>query len=241
MNKDLQDGGDRHRVARQASKTRGRGLARRPRGRRRARAIDPAVGAALAESHRNILRFVRRRIGDGAEEVLQAFFVEALGSGTQLPHAEPLRTRFGRILQRAMVEYHGKGSAWNYRAIMPSAASAVPPREEFDAAVSASLHMLLPTLKPDYAEVLWRADLVGEQRDRTAKLLGTTVNNVGVRLYRARTVLRKRLEQVCVTCPNHGLIDCACEYASAMRAAVAEEADARDDQSLPRKYQGSPR
>jgi RNA polymerase sigma-70 factor (ECF subfamily) len=126
-----------------------------------------------------------------------------------------------------MFEYHGKGSAWDYRAVLPGAASAVAPREEFDAAVSASLYMFLPTLKPEYAEVLWRADLVGEQRDRTAKLLGTTVNNVGVRLYRARTALRKRLEQMCVTCPNHGFFDCTCEYANAMRTALAGKGQRR--------------
>jgi len=40
---------------------------------------------------------------------------------------------------------------------------------------------LLPTLKPDYSEVIWRADILGESRDRIAASLGTTLNNVSVR------------------------------------------------------------
>jgi hypothetical protein len=36
------------------------------------------------------------------------------------------------------------------------------------------LYKLLPTLKPDYAEVIWRADIVGEPRDRIAASLGIT-------------------------------------------------------------------
>ena len=80
-----------------------------------------------------------------------------------------------------------------------------------DAAVCTCLHKTLPTLKPDYAETVWRSDLLGEPRDRTAETLGTTANNVTVHLRRERQALRKRLEETSLTCPEHGFLDCRCE------------------------------
>ena len=55
---------------------------------------------------------------------------------------------------------------------------AVEPDVELDGAVCNCLYKLLPTLKPDYADVIWRADIFGEPRDRIAASLGTTLNNV---------------------------------------------------------------
>lgn len=80
-----------------------------------------------------------------------------------------------------------------------------------DAAVCTCLHKILPTLKPDYAEIVWRADLLGEPRDRIAETLGITANNVTVHLHRECQALRKRLEETCLTCPEHGFFDCRCE------------------------------
>ena len=45
---------------------------------------------------------------------------------------------------------------------------------ELDGVVCNCLYKLLPTLNPDYAEVIWRADILGEPR------VGTTLNNVTV-------------------------------------------------------------
>jgi RNA polymerase sigma-70 factor (ECF subfamily) len=90
---------------------------------------------------------------------------------------------------------------------------AVAPDAEVDGAVCNCLHRLLPTLKPDYADVIWRADLLGEPRDRIAASLGITLNNVTVRIHRGRKALKQRLEEMCLTCPVHGFLDCRCEEA----------------------------
>lgn len=71
----------------------------------------------------------------------------------------------------------------------------VDPAEEVDRTVCDCLYKLLPTLKPEYAELIWRADLLGEPRDRIAASLGTTLSNVAVRLYRGRQALKKRLDE----------------------------------------------
>ena len=67
---------------------------------------------------------------------------------------------------------------------------AVEPDVELDGAVCNCLYKLLPTLKPDYADVIWRADILGEPRDRIAASLGTTLNNVTVRICRPNRLIQ---------------------------------------------------
>src|SRR3546814_7080285 len=73
------------------------------------------------------------------------------------------------------------------------------------------LYRLLPTLKAEYADVIWRADSLGEPRCRLAASLGTSLNNVTGRLHRGRKALRMRLEEMCRTCSTHGFLDCRCD------------------------------
>jgi len=94
---------------------------------------------------------------------------------------------------------------------------ALEPDVELDGAICNCLYKLLPTLKPDYAEVVWRADILGEPRDRIAVSLGVTSNNVSVRIHRGRQALKKRLEEMCLTCPVHGFLDCRCDEAEHIR------------------------
>lgn len=60
-------------------------------------------------------------------------------------------------------------------------------------------------------------DRDGEPRDRIAASLGVTLNNVTVRLHRGRQALKKRLDQMCLTCPVHGFLDCRCDEAERIR------------------------
>jgi DNA-directed RNA polymerase specialized sigma24 family protein len=97
-----------------------------------------------------------------------------------------------------------------------------------DEAVRNCLHKLLPTIKPEYAEVVRRVDLLGEGRDRVAANLGVTLNNLTVRLHRGRQALKKRLEEMCRTCPTHGFLDCGCEEAECARRRREQMAGAPD-------------
>ena len=105
---------------------------------------------------------------------------------------------------------------------------AIEPDREADEAICNCLHKLLPTLKPEYADVVWRSDLLGEPRDRIAASLGTTLNNITVRLHRGRLALRKRLEEMCLTCPVHGFLDCRCDEAERIRGLVSNTASEPD-------------
>ena len=188
-----------------------------------ARAADAAVRRALVESRRQILSFLRRRLGssEAAEDVLQAFMLRAIERSTQLRDVRTVRGWLSRILATTIVDHQRRSARRRQReAVMnPNDLEAIEIEadEELDEAVCNCLYKLLPTLKPEYAEVIWRIDLLGEPRERVAASLGVTLNNVTVRLHRGRQALKRRLEEMCLTCPIHGFLDCRCEEAERAR------------------------
>ena len=62
--------------------------------------------------------------------------------------------------------------------------------------------MCLPTLKPEFADLLRRADLLGQSHAAIARDLGLSVGNVAVRLHRARKALRETLLSHAEMCPT---------------------------------------
>ncbi len=197
-----------------------------PRGGDATMTMDAAVRRALVESHRDLAKFLRRRLhnSDEADEVLQRFVLKALQRSGDLRDVRSVRGWLGRVLattivdhQRAAVTRRKRETAMDPADLDNLDAAQIEADPEIDEAICQCLYKLLPTLKPEYAEVLWRADLLGEPRDRLAISLGTTVNNVTVRLHRARQALKLRLEQMCHTCVVHGFLDCHCHHAEHLR------------------------
>jgi DNA-directed RNA polymerase specialized sigma24 family protein len=147
--------------------------------------------------------------------VLQAFALRALQRSAGLGDAERVRGWLARILATSMADYQRSTGKVRRREVAfddedPDHGGAAPTPEDEDA-VCACLHKVLPTVRPEYAEVVRRVDLRGESRDQIAADLGKTVNSVAVRLYRGRIALKKRLEQTCSSCPEHGFFHCYCE------------------------------
>jgi RNA polymerase sigma factor (sigma-70 family) len=187
-----------------------------------AKAADAAVRRALVASRRDLLAFLRRRLVSGEEaEVLQRFSLRALERASDLHDVRTVRGWLGRILASTIVDHQRRAIRRRRRkvAMEPTEIEdvAVEPDVELDGAICNCLYKLLPTLKPDYAEVIWRADILGEPRDRIAASLGTTLNNVTVRIHRGRQALKKRLEEMCLTWPVHGFLDCRCDEAERIR------------------------
>jgi RNA polymerase sigma-70 factor (ECF subfamily) len=89
----------------------------------------------------------------------------------------------------------------------------LPATPSDDAELCACFEPLIPTLKPEYAELLRALDLDGESTEAVAERLRVTPNNLKVRRHRARQALRKRLEETCRTCAEHGCLDCTCRPA----------------------------
>ena len=188
-----------------------------------AKFTDAAVRRAVVESRQDLLAFLRRRLGsrEEAEDVLQRFSLRALERASDLRDVRSVRGWLGRILASTIVDHQRRAIRRRRREVAMEQndmeSLAVEPDGELDGAVCNCLYKLLPTLKPDYADVIWRADILGEPRDRIAVSLGTTLNNVTVRIHRGRQALKKRLEEMCLTCPVHGFLDCRCDEAERIR------------------------
>ena len=187
---------------------------------------DSAVQRALVEAQKQILYFLQRRLGDrdAADEVLQRFSLRAIERASQLQDVRMVRGWLGRILATTIVDYQRETARRRRREIVIDHTEVEnhPVDEELDAAICNCLYRILPTLKAEYADIIWRADILGEPRERLAASLGTSLNNVTVRLHRGRQALRKRLEEMCRTCPVHGFLDCHCEKGEQFRKAFVE-------------------
>ncbi|MBI1220939.1 MAG: sigma-70 family RNA polymerase sigma factor [Rhodobacteraceae bacterium] len=188
---------------------------------------DAAVRRALVEAREEFLAFLLHRVGsrDEAEDLLQRFSLRALERSWQLRDVRTVRGWLGRILATTIVDRQRRANRRRSQEIMMEQTAienlAIEPDSETDETICNCLHKLLPTLKPEYADIVWRADILGEPRDRLAASLGVTLNNVTVRLHRGRQALRKRLEEMCLTCPVHGFLDCRCEEAEKNRQRFA--------------------
>lgn len=188
-----------------------------------AKRADAAVRLALVESHQQLLGFLRRRLGtaEEAEEVLQAFMLRALERSAELRDVRTVRGWLSRILATTIVDHQRRAARRRQREAVTSPDDlevlSIEPDVELDEAICNCLYKFLPTIKPEYAEVIWRIDLLGEPRDRVAASLGVSLNNITVRLHRGRQALKKRLEQMCEICSVHGLLDCGCEEAERAR------------------------
>jgi RNA polymerase sigma-70 factor (ECF subfamily) len=198
------------------------------------RPLDRAVAAALVASQRDFLRYFARRLGsaDEAEDALQEFRLRALERAGQLRDTQKIDAWLGRILRSTLVDLYRRRAARRraeaaLRELLPADPAGAD--DELESVVCTCLYRLLPTLKAEYADVLWRADLLGQPRELVARELRLTANNVTVRLHRARRALRHRLEQSCKSCPVHGFFDCDCPVAPTSEAAPAT------DPAAPRK------
>lgn len=184
--------------------------------------IEGAVRRALAEGHDALLQYLIRRLGsrDEAEEVLSAFSVRVLSRAHDVRHPASLYGWLRRVLETTLADHYRQQTASRKTETDWAVVTMANVLEETEGILCTCFYKLLPTLKPDYAEVIQRVDLEGEPRKHVAADLGMTVNTLGVRLHRGRTALKRRLEQTCLTCPVHGFFDCHCEYAERVRNAV---------------------
>ena len=180
-------------------------------------AADAAVREALVAGRQQILNFLRRRLGDAeaAEEVLQTFMLRAIDRSGQLRDLRAVRGWLSRLLTSAIADHGRRLTRQRQREVVTAPTDLeglqVSSDNALEEAICDCLHKLLPTLKPKYAEVILRVDLQEEAREEAAANLGITLNNLNVRLHRARQALKMRLEQMCRTCPQHGFFDCNCD------------------------------
>ena len=177
----------------------------------------PAPLDVLVNNHRAFLGFLERRLGDRAlaEDVLQDAFRKVLDRPDRVPpeaDEERLVKWFYRSLRNAAIDqFRRTGAAARAAdAFARELDGAVPAGADIHEEICACISRLAATLKPEYAEALQKIDVEGVPVKTYAAERQLSSSNAGVRVFRAREALKKRLMESCGTCAEHGCRDCHC-------------------------------
>lgn len=186
----------------------------------RSAAFGPdAVNQRLLECRRDFLRYFRRRLGrpEDAEDAFQDFCLKVIRAKRTPDDGDMIDAWLGRILRNTLIDHYRRyasrqrGEAAYERELQVTAHGVEADQE---GRACPCIHEALPTLKPEYAEILRRAFFAEEPRVRIADELGLSSNNLGVRLHRARRALKHKLEQTCASCCDGGFLSCDCVLAN---------------------------
>jgi RNA polymerase sigma-70 factor (ECF subfamily) len=174
----------------------------------------PAPLDVLVNNHRAFLAYLERRVGDRAlaEDILQDAFVRLAESPEQAPGDEAIVPWFYRVLRNAAIDrFRRRGTAVRaLEAFARELETHTAAEPELEAEICGCITRLAGTLKAEYAEVLQAIDVDDLPVKTFAKQRGLSASNAGVRVFRAREALKKRLLESCGTCAEHGCRDCTC-------------------------------
>jgi RNA polymerase sigma-70 factor, ECF subfamily len=183
---------------------------------------DPGRLTTLLATHqRQFVRYATRRLGNraDAEDVVQSFNLKVLSRAEGAAQPKGLAWLY-RVLHTTLID-HYRREATRRRALDGLARELQVAEAEPVATPCGCVQRVLPTLRLDQQELLRRADLGSEPHGQIAASLGTTANAIGVRLHRARRVLRDSLTRLCGVCCPAEAMACGCE-------AVADEIGRKD-------------
>lgn len=178
-------------------------------------ATGPEVVKVLVENHRRFQAFLQPRVRsvEDAEEILQAAFMKAAEKVDSIRDEERVVAWFYRLLRNAIIDYYRRKSREQtaFEKLRQLAIDESVSDPDLEGVICQCIYDLIPTLKPEYAELLQQVDMQGVSISNAANALGISANNAHVRLHRARTALHERLVQTCRACTTHGCLDCTCE------------------------------
>jgi RNA polymerase sigma factor (sigma-70 family) len=172
---------------------------------------ETALVEKLLGERAAFLRFLGSKVGSAAaEDILQTSYLKLVEKGPHLEKDESVVSWFYTVLRHAMVDYYRRNAARDRAHEHFAAERPVSYETELKDNACQCVSGVLDTLKPDYRNVLQAVDLNGRSLAEYAEAQGTTPNNAGVRLHRARKAAAKRLTEVCGACAEHKCLDCTC-------------------------------
>ena len=173
--------------------------------------------ATLLENHRAFLSYLERRVGDRAlaEDILQDAFVKVVARPEQAPEDEAIVPWFYRTLRNAAIDrFRRRGAADRaHEAFARELETHDLPSVEVEQEICACISRLAATLKPEYSDALRAIEVEGTPVKVFAEQKGLSAANAGVRVFRAREALKKRVIESCGTCAEHGCFNCTCQVA----------------------------
>jgi len=164
------------------------------------------------EYHQRILRYLKRIVGsDGAEDLSQEVFDKINKGLNKFQGRSSLSTWIYRIATNTAIDTY-RSAAYKYEmrhqafedetSHDPSAATAVtssPATDQFviRKEMSDCINEFIDNLLPDYRTVIVLSELEGFANKEIAEILGISLDNVKIRLHRARAKLKKSLQEGC--------------------------------------------
>lgn len=169
------------------------------------------------------LRYLLKRLRspEDAEDVLQEFALKTTLAAGRLTDPGKVDAWLGIALRNALFDRYRRNAA---RARLAEALSTEPACAEEDPAdddLGRSLRCLtlvLADLAPETARLLRKAELERTPLATIAGEMQLTANNVGVRVHRARAVLRDGMRARCRLCPD----PCSLAVAASVHATLAD-------------------
>jgi RNA polymerase sigma-70 factor, ECF subfamily len=167
----------------------------------------------LLQHRGRLLTYVQSKLNDPtlAEDVLQDSLLKALRAAPELHDEKKLLPWFYSILNNAITDIYRRQQVEQRSLQQLAQAQLLAAELEAEQVLCACFRDLIPTLKPEYAELIEQVELSDREPAEVAAQLGITPNNLKVRRHRARQALRQRLEESCRVCAQHGCLDCTCE------------------------------
>ncbi|MBI1320222.1 MAG: sigma-70 family RNA polymerase sigma factor [Candidatus Hydrogenedens sp.] len=168
--------------------------------------------AQLLGSLNEFTAFARKRLSDPelAADAVQDSLLKAIQAAAKNQPIGNVKAWFYRILRHTIIDLYRRQDARERALALFERELPDSPGVEEDHVTCACLGRLIPTLKPEYSEVLQLLDLEGYSTAEAASRLSTNENNVKVRLHRARKRLREQLVVTCKLCAKHGCLNCTC-------------------------------
>lgn len=168
----------------------------------------------LNRNRDRFVAFLAKRIGGDiaqAEELYQAAILRSLEKGIPTDDGDTAVAWFYRVLRNALVDHYRRSAAGKRAGDSHREAEPTTVDPELEQTVCSCVNDLVPTLKPEYAEIVTAVDVESRAIGDVAGKLGVTSNNATVRLHRARKALKDRLVSTCGHCAENGCVDCTCK------------------------------
>ncbi|OQW53841.1 MAG: hypothetical protein A4S09_06390 [Proteobacteria bacterium SG_bin7] len=176
--------------------------------------INQKLVEVYVTNHKRFRSYLKKHINNEAiaEDILQTSMRKAIENNSAIS-SEALVPFLFKIIKNTLVDFYRSRATEEkkYLDFESELKGSTGTPSELEKVVCECLADLLPTLHDDYAKVINLIDLKNETTSTVARKLGITENNLGVKLHRARSALKKSLERTCGACTKHGCLDCSCK------------------------------
>ena len=179
--------------------------------------VESEIINHILDSQKKFISFLESKVKNRevAEDIFQTSVLKVLKKSKDLKDEEALIPWFYQILRNSVIDYFRE----NQKVLEKSEEikDFISELENEASINKASKDMLcecfkdlIKTLNPAYADILSKVDLGDSDLQIVADEEQTTLNNLTVKLHRARKALRKSLEATCGACTKHGCLNCTC-------------------------------